>query len=136
RDVHDLRRSLRMPMNLEMAATAEMTKIALKVRPEWICLVPEKRNELTTEGGLALEKNKKRIAKTIESLKKGGIHTSLFVEPSSKAMKLSAELGADAVELHTGRYCLATQGAVGKQSSAKRKKEFERIRDAGLLARK
>lgn len=135
-DVYDLRRALQIPLNLEMAATDAMTKIATKVRPEWACLVPEKRNEVTTEGGLALEKNKSRIAKTIRRLKKAKIRVSLFVEPSLKAMKTSAELGADAVELHTGKYCMAAQGAFGKSSGAKEKQEFKRIEEAGLLARK
>jgi pyridoxine 5-phosphate synthase len=96
-------------MNLEMAVTDEMVRIAVKTRPEWTCLVPEKRQEVTTEGGLAIEKNKKRIAAAIAKLHKAGIKVSLFVEPSEKAVKLSHELGADAVELHTGKYCLAAQ---------------------------
>jgi pyridoxine 5-phosphate synthase len=135
-DVTDLRKILRVPLNLEMAATDAMTKIALKVKPEWVCLVPEKRNEVTTEGGLALEKNAKRIRTTIARLKKAGIRVSLFVEPAIKTMRLSAEFGADAVELHTGRYCSAAQGAFGKTSRTKAEKEFARIRDAGRLARK
>jgi pyridoxine 5-phosphate synthase len=129
-DVRDLRKRLRIPLNLEMAATEAMTKIAVRIRPAWNCIVPEKRAELTTEGGLALEKNGRRIGRTIERLKKAGIRVSLFVEPSLKAMKLSANLGADAVELHTGRYCLATQSAKKKVAT-----EFRRIREAGELAR-
>lgn len=135
-DVLDLRENIGVLLNLEMAATDAMAKFALKVKPEWVCIVPEKRAEVTTEGGLALEKNEKRLAKVIQTLKKSKIKVSLFVEPSLKAMKLSARLGADAVELHTGRYCLATQGGFGKTSAAKMKSEFERIRDAGMLARK
>lgn len=135
-DVKLLRKELVIPMNLEMAATAEMTKIAVKTKPDWACIVPEKRNEVTTEGGLALEKHKKRIADTVKVLKKAKIQVSLFVEPSLKAMKLSSELGADAVELHTGAYCLAAQGGAGKTSAAKAKKEFARIREAAELGRK
>lgn len=132
-DVVELRKHLRIPLNLEMAATEAMTKFALKIKPEWDCIVPEKRAEVTTEGGLALEKNSRRIGKTTERLKKAGIKVSLFVEPSIKAMRLSAKLGADAVELHTGRYCLASQTAgSGKKKIAT---EFARIKEAGELAR-
>ncbi|MBS1961485.1 MAG: pyridoxine 5'-phosphate synthase [Bdellovibrionales bacterium] len=136
-DVRQLRKELRIPLNLEMAATEAMTKFALKIKPEWDCIVPEKRAEVTTEGGLALEKNARRIGKTVERLKKGGIKVSLFVEPSVKAMKLSAKLGADAVELHTGRYCLAAQSPKASTGAGKKKTaaEFDRIREAGLLAR-
>lgn len=135
-DVRDLRKSLSIPMNLEMAVTESMTKFALKIKPEWSCLVPEKRAELTTEGGLALEKGQKKIGKCIQQLKKGGIQVSLFVEPSLGAMKLAAKLGADAVELHTGRFCLASQGAYGKSSPKRMKAELARIMEAGLLGRK
>lgn len=137
-DVRDLRRMLRIPMNLEMAATEAMTKIAIKIRPEWDCIVPEKRAEVTTEGGLALEKNARMIGRTVEKLKRAGIKVSLFVEPSVKAMRLTAKLGADAVELHTGRYCLATQSALGKAKGSSSKKisvELKRIEEAGNLAR-
>lgn len=134
RDVLELRKALRIPLNLEMAATDAMTKFAIKIKPEWDCIVPEKRAEVTTEGGLALEKNAKKIGLTTERLKKAGIKVSLFVEPSLKAMKLSAKLGADAVELHTGRYCLATQTA-GAGQKKKIATEFSRIREAGELAR-
>lgn len=136
-DVRELRKELRIPLNLEMAATDAMTKFALKIKPEWDCIVPEKRAEVTTEGGLALEKNARRIGRTVERLKKGGIKVSLFVEPSVKAMKLSAKLGADAVELHTGRYCLATQSAKAATGAGRKKTEaeFSRIREAGLVAR-
>ena len=139
-DVFALRKLLRIPLNLEMAATDAMVKVALKVKPEWDCIVPEKRTEVTTEGGLALAKNQKKIGEVTAKLQKAGIKVSLFVEPSVKAMKLSAKLGADAVELHTGRYCLATQAVGGnaKGNTAKKKKvadEYARIREAGLLAR-
>lgn len=134
-DVRALRKALRIPLNLEMAATEAMTKFALKIRPEWDCIVPEKRAEVTTEGGLALEKNAKRIGRTTERLKRAGIRVSLFVEPSVKAMKLSAKLGADAVELHTGRYCGATQAAPSARQRKKAADELRRIDEAGNVAR-
>lgn len=133
-DVRLLRAELKIPMNLEMAATDAMLKIATRVGPDWACLVPEKRTEVTTEGGLDIRKNQKRIATTVAKLKKSGIKVSLFVEPSVQAMRLSHDCGADAIELHTGRYCLATQGAFGSRSEAKAKSELERIEKAARLA--
>ena len=118
-DVKLLRAKLKIPMNLEMAVSPEITRIAIKTKPEWACLVPEKRQEVTTEGGLDIAKNKKRIERTIAQLHRAKIKVSAFVEPSLNAVKLSHELGADAVELHTGRYCLATQSAgSAKKASA------------------
>lgn len=135
-DVKLLRAELKIPLNLEMAATDAMVRFATKVMPDWVCLVPEKRNEVTTEGGLDLVKGKRRIGPAILKLKKAGIKVSLFVEPSVQAMRLSHQLGADAVELHTGQYCLAAQGAFGARSAKRAQTELERIKQAGLLARK
>ena len=135
-DVKALRSSLKIPMNLERAATEEMVRFAKKTGPDWACLVPEKRQEVTTEGGLDLKKQKKRIESVIMKLQKSGIKVSLFVEPSLAAMRLSHELGADAVELHTGRFCIAAQGGFGARSAGKAKVELERILQAGLLAKK
>jgi len=134
-DVKQLRRELHVPLNLEMAVSEEMVRFALKTLPDWVCLVPEKRREVTTEGGLDLRKNKKRIEQAIEALTKKGIRVSCFIEPSEESVKLSYELGAHAVELHTGRYCLATQ--VTPQTSKRvlsAQKELKRIEKAGLLA--
>lgn len=108
-DVIALRRMLKIPLNLEMAVTDEMVRFAKKHRPDWVCLVPEKRQELTTEGGLDVLKAKKKIAAAIHVLHRAKVKVSLFIEPSPKATLLSAELGADAVEFHTGRYCTLTQ---------------------------
>lgn len=130
-DVTLLRKHLKAALNLEMAATDEMLKIASKVRPAWSCLVPEKRQEVTTEGGLALKKNEKKIRKIIAGLKQKGILVSLFVEPSTEAVRLSAKWGADAVELHTGKYCGLTQ--LGRPPAARIRQELARIEEAGLL---
>ncbi len=135
-DVKLLRAELKVPLNLEMGATDEMVKIASRLRPEWTCLVPEKRQEVTTEGGLDLAKNKKRIGSAIEKLKRAGIKVSCFIEPSIQAVKLSHELGADAVELHTGRYCLATQEKQNARTQKRAKVELVRIEKAALLAKK
>lgn len=131
-DVRRLRAESRLPLNLEMAASDAMVRFATKVGPDWTCIVPERRQEVTTEGGLDLERQARRVGQVVQKLKKAGIKVSLFVEPSVKAMKLSAKLGADAVELHTGRFCLATQapGLEGAKpgSRAAKKAESERMR--------
>ena len=135
-DVVLLRSKIGIPLNLEMAVTDAMIRFSKKIKPEWNCLVPEKRNEVTTEGGLDVKKGKKKIAAATRQLQRAGIKVSLFVEPSLDAMRLSADVGADAVELHTGRYCMATQGALGKKSSSLAKSELERIRKAAELGKK
>ncbi len=131
-DVVLLRKHLKSSLNLEMAVSPAIVKFALKVKPDWICLVPEKRQEVTTEGGLNVEKHKKVIASIIQKAHANDINVSLFVEPSKKTVKLSAELGADAVEIHTGRYCMARQGAFKKNSEKIAAKELEKIIAAGL----
>ena len=92
-------------VNLEIAPTKEMLKIALKSKPNFVCIVPEKREELTTEGGLNLDNDNSKLKKIIHFLKKKGIRTSLFIEPKIKDIKKTKVLGADCVELHTGKFC-------------------------------
>ncbi|MEK6577679.1 MAG: pyridoxine 5'-phosphate synthase [Bdellovibrionota bacterium] len=135
-DVKKLRGVLRVPLNLEMAATPAMTKFAIRSRPDWVCLVPEKREELTTEGGLNIKKSALRIGETLRALKKAEIKVSIFIEPSLEAVRLSSKLAADAVEIHTGRYCIAAQGGFGKRSKSIEQLELKKIRDALLLAEK
>ena len=91
-----------IPLNLEIAANSEMLRIALKYKPKYVCLVPEKRNEITTEGGLNLKKNKIKLKKTIQRLNKNNIRTSLFINATIQDVKISKLLGAKCVELHTG----------------------------------
>jgi pyridoxine 5-phosphate synthase len=133
-DVKLLRAELKVPLNLEIAATEEMTRFACRIRPDWVCLVPEKRTEVTTEGGLDVARNQKRLTQTVAKLSRAGIQVSLFVEPSVSAVQLSRDCGAHAVELHTGSYCLATQQP-GARALARAKSELERIRKAALAAR-
>ncbi len=92
-----------IPVNLEMAANKKMLKIALNNKPDFVCIVPEKRQEITTEGGLNLKKNYKSILKIIEILNKSKIRTSLFINPSIKDIKLSKMLGTNCIEIHTGK---------------------------------
>jgi pyridoxine 5-phosphate synthase len=134
-DVKAIRKKIRVPLNLEMAATDEMSRFAARVRPDWICIVPEKRNEVTTEGGLDLKKGARRIETVLKAARKNKMRVSLFVEPSEQAMLQSAALGADAVELHTGRYCMAAQGALGKRSPTLLREEFQKIEKAARLGR-
>ena len=104
-DITRLKNELTRPLNLEMAATPEMLKIALRHVPNACCLVPERREERTTEGGLDVIGGLKTLKPFIAKLKDAGIRVSLFVEPDLKTIEASAKAGADIVELHTGRYC-------------------------------
>ena len=92
-----------IPLNLEMAANMKILKIALKNKPNFVCIVPEKRKEITTEGGLNLKKNINKIKKIVSKLKKSKIRTSLFINPTIKDVKLSKKLKPDCIELHTGK---------------------------------
>ncbi|MBI4848447.1 MAG: pyridoxine 5'-phosphate synthase [Nitrospirae bacterium] len=119
-------------LNLEMAATDEMVSIALKVRPDMVTLVPEKRAELTTEGGLDLKKGGKKIKKAIDAIQKKGIPVSLFINPSSADIEMSKELGAKMVEIHTGLY----SNAKGKKQMTELKRVQKAVKsalDVGLL---
>lgn len=104
-DIARLKAEITKPLNFEMAATAEMVSIALKTRPNACCLVPERREERTTEGGLDVVGQKQRLRDIVKSLRGAGIRVSLFIEPDTGPVEAAAELGADIVELHTGTYC-------------------------------
>ena len=104
-DLRIIKKKLKIPLNLEMAPTNKMLKIATKYKPDFVCIVPEKRQEVTTEGGLNIKKNKKIVKKIIRKLNKQKIKVSLFIEPKFSDIKLSKILGADSVEFHTGKYC-------------------------------
>lgn len=105
RDMERLKAELTRPLNFEMAATEEMIAIALRTLPHACCLVPEKREERTTEGGLDVVRAQKALASHIGALKDAGIRVSLFIEPDREAIEMAAKLKADIVELHTGSYC-------------------------------
>jgi pyridoxine 5-phosphate synthase len=103
-DVHRLAGTIRTVLNLEMACTAEMLGIAATLRPHQATLVPERREEITTEGGLDLGRAPRELAEGIRRLRAAGVRVSLFIDPTTEAVRASLDLGADAVELHTGRY--------------------------------
>tara|TARA_B100001741_G_scaffold159480_1_gene131820 strand:+ start:585 stop:1307 length:723 start_codon:yes stop_codon:yes gene_type:complete len=104
-DLKEIKSKLKIPLNLEIASTKEMLKISLKQKPSFICIVPEKRKEITTEGGLNLNVKKNFLKTMIKKLKSKGIRISLFIEPNLKDIKKSKDLGADCVEIHTGKIC-------------------------------
>ena len=133
-DVRVLRAGLKVLLNLEMSVADSIVRFAVKNRPDWACLVPEKRKEVTTEGGLDVLKNRAKVARVISKLHKAGIRVSLFVEPDLRVVQAAHDLGADAVELHTGRYCLASQQAFGKKSSKISGTEFTRIYQAAIVS--
>ncbi len=114
------------PLNLEMAVTGEMLAIALRHRPHAACLVPERREEVTTEGGLAVAGHEARIAPVAHALADAGIRVSLFIEPSREQVEAAHAVGAQVVELHTGRYCHLT--------GDDRAVEFERLQTAATRA--
>lgn len=107
-DVAILRRTLKTNLNLEMAVTPEMVRHALKTQPDEVCLVPENRAEVTTEGGLDVKRSLTRIKKAILPLKKADILVSAFITPDPDQIKAAAEIGADYIELHTGTFANAT----------------------------
>lgn len=127
RDVRLLRQMIRVPMNFEMAVEQEIIDFACEILPEQATLVPEKREEVTTEGGLDIIGQNTRVRKCVDRLRGKGIRVSLFIDPDIAQVEASAETGADAVELHTGAYA----DAVGEEA---KKTEFQKVVDAGRLA--
>ncbi len=127
RDVELLRRTVKTKLNLEMAAAKEIINIALAIKPDMITLVPEKRKELTTEGGLDVIGNEKKIKNTIKKMSKAGIPVSIFIDPDATQIEASLEVGATFVELHTGRYCDA-------ETEKERDREFRLIEQSAELA--
>ncbi|MDA8676964.1 pyridoxine 5'-phosphate synthase [Candidatus Pelagibacter bacterium] len=132
-DLKQIKSNLKIPLNLEIAATQEMLKIALISKPPFICIVPEKRKEVTTEGGLNLNYNKKLLSLIIKKLKKKKSRISLFIEPSIKDIKESKKLNADCVEIHTGKLCnLINKKKNYKNELMKIKKAVKLGNDLGL----
>ena len=129
RDVEVLRKTVKTRLNLEMAATDEMVNIALKTQPDMVTLVPEKREELTTEGGLDVCMNRHHLQKQTGLLRQGGIQVSLFVDPDLEQIKMAHRVGAQFIEIHTGTYCEA-------RLPEDRQKELQKIEQAIRAARK
>ena len=128
-DLKKIKNKLRIPLNLEIAPTKEMLNIALKYKPKYVCIVPEKRSEITTEGGLNLKQKTHFFKKMIRKLKKKNIRISLFIEPNMSDILISKKIGADCVELHTGRYCNLFQK---KRNTIN---EFNKIKKTAIYAK-
>jgi pyridoxine 5-phosphate synthase len=126
RDVRILREVVPCELNLEMAATEEMVRIALEIRPDLVTLVPEKRIELTTEGGLDVMAQKEHLKETVKKISGAGIPVSLFINPSIADIDISKGIGADMVEIHTGLYANASGGGV--------KDELQRVTEVAKMA--
>ena len=129
-DLKEIQSKLKIPLNLEIAATNEMLKIALKQKPLFICIVPEKRKEVTTEGGLNLNYKKIFLKKLIQKLKKKNIQISLFIEPKIKDIYLAKNyFNSDCIEIHTGKICNLIN------NNKRYKKELKKIRNAAKIAK-
>lgn len=126
-DVPNILQAVSVPVNLEMAATAEMEAFALRHRPAKITLVPERREELTTEGGLDVAAHRAVLAPMVAKLRQAGLFVSLFIDPEAEQLRCSRELGADSVELHTGAYC--------EVPAERRGSELKRLSEAARLAK-
>ena len=129
-DAKKICKSKKILVNLEISMNNKILKKALKIKPDYICIVPENRKEVTTEGGLNLNKNKIKIKNIIKKFKKNKIRTSLFINPTIKDIKLSKELNVDCVEIHTGK--------ISNLVKLKKKyhNELERIKNSSILAKK
>ena len=127
-DLKKIKNKIQIPLNLEIAATKEMLRIANKSRPPFICIVPEKRKEITTEGGIDLKKNFHNLKEIISRLNKAKIRTSLFINPSKQNIEISKKIGTKCVELHTGKISILVK------KGAKFSNELKRIKDASKLA--
>lgn len=126
-DVRAIIKIIKTKLNLEMAVTDEMQKIALEILPASVCLVPEKRQEVTTEGGLDVAGQLEKITNFVNPLKTAGIEVSLFIDPTESQVRASAQTGAQFIELHTGCY----SNAFGTDNE---EKEFKKLYDAAILA--
>ncbi|MDH7513065.1 MAG: pyridoxine 5'-phosphate synthase [Clostridiales bacterium] len=129
RDLRLLRQVVKTKLNLEMAATEEMKKIALQIKPDVVSLVPERREELTTEGGLNVVAGRKHLASFIRTLQKAGIKVSIFVDPDLKQVKTCGELGADLIEINTGKYAELKPGP-------QQEKALQQVKKAAAFGKK
>ena len=130
RDIERIRHSISVPLNFEMAATEEMVSIALRHRPHAACIVPERREERTTEGGIDAAGMRTRLAPMVATLRDAGVRVSLFVEADRRQLDAAVELGAPVVELHTGTYCEAFHSGADAFE-----KERQRIVEAAAYGR-
>jgi len=133
RDLELLRRSVQVKLNLEMAVTDAMVEVACRVRPDQATLVPEGRQELTTEGGLAVAAREGPVTEAVGRLREAGIVVSHFIDPAPEEIEAAARTGAEAVEFHTGEYANASHADARHQELARLVEGSERARDLGLI---
>jgi len=126
-DVYAIRKIVKTKLNLEMAASKEIIKVALKVRPDWVTLVPEKRQELTTEGGLDVFGQKNKLKEIVKTFHKNNILVSMFVDPDARQVKAAKYTDADFIEIHTGTYA-------DVKTKKEEDKEFLKIKEAAVIA--
>ncbi len=129
RDLFILKEVVKVKLNLEMSTNKEIVEIAKKVRPNQVTLVPERRQEITTEGGLDLKRNEKKIEEVVKELKERGVSVSLFIDPDIQQIESAKKIGAQAIEIHTGRYAQAKE-------KEKIEEELKKIKEAVLFAKK
>ena len=129
KDLRELKDAIKIKLNLEMAMSEEIVNIALRIKPDQITLVPEKRRELTTEGGLDVSAHAKRIKSVFEKMTKRNIKVSLFIDPDKKQIKAAMESGVGMIELHTGCYANA-------KTEKEKKREFELLKTSALFAKR
>lgn len=128
KDLKTISSNSKIPLNLEIASTNKMIQIALRFKPNYVCIVPEKRNEITTEGGLKLNKNKKKLMYAIQKLNYANIRTSLFIDPSIEDIKIAKEIGVNCIEIHTGKI----SNLIKKNKNYR--SEFLKIKKCAILA--
>lgn len=133
RDVRRLRECIATRLNLEMACTPAMTAFAVALKPDSVCLVPENRQEITTEGGLDIVANRERVRACVEAMNSAGIKTSLFIDPDEAQIELSAQLRAPWIELHTGAYASAAAGEARTREFARLESGAKRAHALGLV---
>lgn len=133
RDVRLLKETTTVKLNLEMACVTEIVEIALETQPDQVTLVPEKREEVTTEGGLDVIGSRSVVAPVIETLSNAGIEVSLFLDPITDQISIAHEIGAHAVELHTGQYALATSARARELQLVKLAEAGQHIRSLGMV---
>ncbi len=126
-DIKKLVKTLRIPLNLEMAPTNEMLNIAISSKVKRVCLVPEKRKEITTEGGLDVLKNKKKFFNFVKKLKKNNIKVSIFIDPDIKQISVCSNLNVSSVEIHTGEFC---------DNKKNKRYEYEKLKKSAMFAKK
>ena len=129
KDVFEIKQCMRTKLNFEMAACNEIVDVALKLQPYSVCIVPEKRQEITTEGGLDVAGQKNHLSEVVKKLQDKGIFVSMFIDPEPTQIKACADIGANAIEIHTGKY--ANLFKLGKEYA---KIELEKIKQASILA--